>query len=110
VLQEFINEESELKDFKGGAVGLTISPDGTRFYASGAKSRSLACFDRDPVNGKLSYVATLKSPVTGNNEKRAENLGANGIAFSSDGRFLYLALEDGGTISVLERTALQPRP
>jgi 6-phosphogluconolactonase (cycloisomerase 2 family) len=109
VLQEFINEKSELKDFVGGAVGITISPDGTRFYASGAKSGSLACFDRDTVTGKLTYVTTLKSLVTGNKEERQLKLGANGVEFSSDGRFLYLALEDGAAISVLERTALSPR-
>ncbi len=107
VLQEFINNESDLKGFAGGAKGITISPDGRHFYASGAKSGSLACFDRDPVSGKLTYVSTLQGWVTGDNGKAGGTLGANGVEFSSDGKFLYLALEDGGAISVLARAALR---
>ncbi|HEY3969354.1 MAG TPA: beta-propeller fold lactonase family protein, partial [Planctomycetaceae bacterium] len=117
VLQEFINGDGELQDFKGGGVGIAISPDGTRFYASGTRSGSLACFRRDPVGGKLTYVTTLTSLETGEsgtfvdnrravgNQLMVGNLGANGVDISSDGRFLYLALEGWSAISVLEQTA-----
>ena len=92
--QEFINEESELKDFIGGANGLAISPDGTRFYASGTTSHSLACFDRDIDTGKLTYVTTLKNVMTGNQEGMSSSLGANGIDVSPDGKYVYLGARE----------------
>lgn len=108
ILQEFINEKTELKEFVGGAKGLVISPDGKRFYAAGTTSHSLACFDRDAVSGKLTYVTTLKNLITGKNEGVASSLGANGIDVSADGKYVYLALEDAGAVSVLERTMPPP--
>lgn len=106
VLQEFINGQSDLKNFSGGAVGIAISPDGTRLYAAGTKSCSLASFVRDPVSGKLTYHTTLQSLETG----VGSDLGANGIGISADGKFLYLALENGGAISVFERTVPKLKP
>lgn len=116
VLQEFINNKSDLKGFEGGAKGNIISPDGKRFYASGARSCSLACFNRDPDTGKLEYVTTLQNLVTGEGTdetlpgRPGDKLGANGIGLSSDGRFVYLALENVAAISVLEWTAPQSQP
>jgi 6-phosphogluconolactonase (cycloisomerase 2 family) len=98
VIQEFINEQGELKDFTGGNE-LAISPDEKSFYAAGTTSCSLACFRRDPATGKLTYLTTVRNEATGD----GVDLGANGIATSSDGRFLYLALENVGGISVFER-------
>lgn len=103
VLQEFLDGE-DLKNFTGGAVGLAISPNGTRLYAAGAKSRSLACFQRDPKSGKLTFLATLQSQGTG----EEADLGANGIETSSDGKFLYLALENASAISVFDLTIPKP--
>jgi hypothetical protein len=57
-----------------------------------------------------TYVTTLTSLVTGDDEQLGRNLGANGVEFSADGRSLYLPLEDGGAISVLERATPQPQP
>jgi DNA-binding beta-propeller fold protein YncE len=121
VLHEFINGDGELQDFKGGGVGIAISRDRTRFYASGNRSGSLACFRRDPVGSKLTYVTTLTSLETGEsgtfvdnrravgNQLMVGNLGANGMDISSDGGFLYLALEGWSAISVLEQTATATR-
>ncbi len=98
VLQEFINDQSDLTNFTGGNE-MCLSPDDTWLYASGTTSCSLACFRRDAQSGKLQFVTTICNEATG----AGANLGANGVACSSDGRFLYLALEDAGGISVFER-------
>jgi 6-phosphogluconolactonase (cycloisomerase 2 family) len=104
VLQEFISEQSDLKDFSG-ANELTISPDDKYFYASGTTSCSVACFRRDPASGKLQYVTTVQNEATG----VGSDLGANGLECSADGRFLYLALENAAAISIFERTS-PPQP
>jgi 6-phosphogluconolactonase (cycloisomerase 2 family) len=106
VLQEFINNESELKDFVGGGKGITISPDGTRLYASATRSGSLACFGRDPSSGKLTYLDTLQTEATGH----GLGLGAVGVEVSPDGKFLYLAVEYGPAVSVFARTGPTPMP
>jgi 6-phosphogluconolactonase (cycloisomerase 2 family) len=99
VLQEFLNDAGDLRDFTGGN-DLRLSPDGRQLYASGTTSCGLACFGRDPATGKLEYLTTLRNEATG----LGSQLGANGLACSSDNRFVYLALEDAGAISVFERT------
>jgi 6-phosphogluconolactonase (cycloisomerase 2 family) len=98
VVQEFLNEQGELTDFTGGNQ-LALSPDETMLYAAGTTSAGLACFRRDAKTGKLEFITTIRNEATG----VGDNLGANGIAISPDGRHLYLALEDAGAISVFER-------
>jgi len=105
VVQEFLNDASDLKNFTGGNE-LTISPDGLHLYASGTTSCSLASFKRDPATGKLTYFTTIQSEATG----LGADLGANGVEVSPDGRFLYLALENGSAISVFERTLPKAKP
>ena len=100
--QEFISDQGELKNLAGGN-DLVLSPDGKNLYVSGTTSCSLACFQRDPATGKLTYQTTLANEGTG----QGADLGANGIDLSPDGRFLYLALENGASISVFSRT--QPK-
>jgi 6-phosphogluconolactonase (cycloisomerase 2 family) len=97
-LQEFISDQSDLKNLTGPNE-LAISPDGKHLYASGTTSCSLACFQRDAATGKLTFVATMQDAATG----AGADLGANGVDLSPDGRFLYLALENGSAVSVFER-------
>lgn len=99
VIQEVANDKGELVDFLGGN-DVVLSPDEKSLYASGTVSGSLACFNRDPKTGKLTYISTLRNATTG----VGPELGACGIDFSPDGKFLYLALEDEGAISVFART------
>jgi len=98
LLQEFLNDASDLTNFTGGNA-LTISPDGLHLYATGTRSCSLVSFKRDPVTGKLTHFATFQNEATG----VGTGLGASGVEVSPDGRFLYLALEDGSAVSVFER-------
>ena len=106
LLQEFINDKGDLVDFVGGGKGLAISPDGKFLYVSAVRSGSLACFQRDPATGKLTFLATLHNETTGTGLA----LGAHGVDVSPDGKFLYLALEYGRAVSVFERTVLTPKP
>ncbi len=101
VLQEFISEMSDLKNFSGGN-DVIVSPDGLNVYACGTTSKSVACFDRDPKTGNLEYLTTLASDATGGEAE----LGACAMAWSPDSNFLYVTVEDDGAISIFQR----PRP
>ena len=96
--QEFVNGEGELRDFMGGNE-IMVSPDGLSVYASGTLSGSLACFQRDPTSGTLSYLTTLRDQTTGAEAK----LGVGGICIDPSGRIVYLALENDSTISIFSR-------
>ena len=103
MIQELFPGQGEFENF-AGANDLTLSPDESLFYASGTTSCSLACFRRDAVSGKLTYLATLQSEATG----AGMDLGANGLECSPDGRFLYLTVENARAISVFERAQAPP--
>jgi 6-phosphogluconolactonase (cycloisomerase 2 family) len=97
VLQEFIAEESDLKGYRI-ANEIVVTPDGTRLFASGTGSGSLACFDRDPATGRLTFRACLRSDATGAGLEK----GAVGLACSPSGNFLYVTLEDGNAVTVFD--------
>ena len=92
-----------MKGYTGGNQ-LGFSHDETKLYATGTTSSGLACFNRNAASGKLEYVTTVCNESTG----AGTNLGATGMACSADGRFLYLALNDVGAISVFERVQGEP--
>lgn len=84
-----------------GGNQLLVSHDGSRLFISGTTSGTLVSFVRNPLTGKLTLEQTLS-----HNEPEMQGLdGANGIAESSDGRFLYVTGEKAGAVSVLKRVA-----
>jgi 6-phosphogluconolactonase (cycloisomerase 2 family) len=97
-IHEFVSDKSELVDFRGGN-SATVSPDGLSVYACGTVSRSLACFQRNPATGELTFAATLRSDATG----PGGDTGPANVALSADSRFLYLTLEGDGAVSAFER-------
>jgi len=97
-VQEFLNGQGDLQEFEGGN-HLAMSPDGRNVYATATRSGTLAGFRRDPATGKLSYLETLGDGGDGGEARAA------GVAVSPDGRFVYVATEDGKAVSVFERDA-----
>lgn len=96
-VQEMLNDQGDLIGF-GGGNHLCVSPDGRNVYAAATLSKAVACFSRDPATGKLSYLETL--PDAG---EAGGDAGAAAVIVSPDGRFAYVATEDGKSISVFER-------
>lgn len=96
LVQEFLNAEGDLQNFVGGNE-LTVSADGRRVYAVASRSESVACFDRDNLSGKLTFIETIA-----NLDGRIS--GVAGIGISPDDDFIYVAAESTDTISCYHRT------
>lgn len=95
-VQEFLNGQGDLVNFEGGN-HLTLSPDGRNVYACATRSGTVANFRRDRETGKLTFLETL--PDGG----EAGAARAAGVGVSPDGRFVYVATEDGKSVSVFVR-------
>jgi 6-phosphogluconolactonase (cycloisomerase 2 family) len=96
LLQEFVGA-AELNQFQGGN-RIMVSPDGRNVYATATVSGSLACFERNPTDGRLRHIETLTDDPT-----RGDLKGAAGICCSPDGRFVYVAAEFEKTIALYKR-------
>jgi 6-phosphogluconolactonase (cycloisomerase 2 family) len=95
-LQEFRNGEGVLQDFEGGNE-IAVSPDGLNVYAVATRSGTVASFLRDPASGQLRYLETRADGGDIGGSRAA------GIGISPDGRFVYIATEDGKAITVFRR-------
>jgi DNA-binding beta-propeller fold protein YncE len=88
-LQEFLGGPGGTINFLGGN-DIWVSPDGKRVVATGANSNTLVCFTVNPATGMLNLVQTLTR-----DEKNPDLLNVpDGTAFSPDGRFLYVTMDD----------------
>ena len=92
LVEEHVNGDGELKDFKGGN-SLAVSPDGTRLYALATVSDRIAAFTREPATGKLKFQG---SQPAGDYAVP----GCPSLCFSPDGRFLYVADENANAVLV----------
>jgi DNA-binding beta-propeller fold protein YncE len=99
VIQEFHDGKDGLTDFRAGNQ-LVVSPDGRNVYAAATVSGSVACFGRDAESGKLTFLETLSD-----DGRHGSLAGAVDLVISPDGRFVYVAAEDPGALSVYRREA-----
>ena len=80
-----------------GAYGITLSPDGTQLYATGYASNTLLVFNRNGVNGTLSFVeAYSKAQIAGLE-------GVFRVTTSSDGAYVYTASYDTDSVTAFKR-------
>jgi len=83
----------------GEAHDLVLSPDGKHVYVVGFLNGTILAFTRDPANGTLTHRQTLRQGVGGVGGMG----GATAVVISSDGRYLYVASVDAGTVAVFTR-------
>lgn len=70
----------------GGAMDVTMSPDGRHLFVAGGQDDAIAIFDRDSENGRLSFVeAIVRDPNSG--EPKLDN--PSSVLVSPDGSTVF---------------------
>jgi len=85
----------------GEAHDLVLSPDDEHLYVVGFLNGTILAFSRDPATGKLTHRQTLRHGVGGVGGMG----GATAVVISRDGKHLYVASVDAGTVAVFARDA-----
>ncbi len=82
-------------------VSSLVSPDGADVFLVSSLNSSISVFRRDSQSGDLTFLERHRHGVDG-----IEGLqGARSAAISADGRHLYVAASDSGTLALFERSS-----
>src|SRR3989441_1989079 len=84
-----------------GARAVTLSPDGANLYVAGATDDALAVFSRDAATGRLTFVEAQHDGAGGVNGLN----GANAVATSPDGTYVYVTGSVDAALAVFQRDA-----
>ena len=82
-----------------GCVAVAISPDGKHVYTAAQNESEIGLFSRNAASGKLTFESVVKDgggPVDGIS-------GANALAITSDGKFLYATGLFDDAVAVFKR-------
>ena len=80
-------------------INVKVSPDGRHVLVTSYADNAITWFNRNNNNGNLTYAGSLSnSSVAGD-----VLLGASGISISKDGKSVYIASSDGGSVEVFRR-------
>ena len=85
-----------------GASAVTVSPDGLHVYVASYVDDSVVAFSRNADTGALTWLERKhngEGKVTGLN-------GAEAIALSPDGKFIYVAATNSDAVAVFARDAV----
>jgi 6-phosphogluconolactonase (cycloisomerase 2 family) len=82
-----------------GPTAAAFSPDGKSAYVTGHDGNALVVFSRDTNTGQLTFVQSVANGVAG-----VSGLGgANAVAVSADGKFVFAGGAADGTLAVFGR-------
>lgn len=83
-----------------GAEDMAISADNEHVYIAGNDDDALGVFLRDPIDGSLEFVESIKDGVNGINTLN----GVNGVSVSPDGKSVYVTAFWEHTVTVFKRS------
>jgi len=95
------------KEFVAGVVGVggpslvAVSPDGKNVCVAGSSDSAVAVFSRDATTGSLGFVEAQIEGMAGVDGISS----AYGLAFSPDGRYVYVSSPTQSTIALFSRAA-----
>jgi predicted outer membrane repeat protein len=84
-----------------GVFRVTVSPDGVHVYTASWDSDSLTVFQRNPVDGRLTHLATYTDGVSGVDGLDA----ATSVALSPDSQHVFATAYNDDAVTVFERDA-----
>src|SRR5436305_6901339 len=84
-----------------GAHAVVLSPDGAHVYVASSVADAVVVFSRDAASGALSFVETKHDGAGGVNGLN----GANAVAISPDGTYVYVTGTVDGALAVFQRDA-----
>lgn len=83
----------------GGPRFTLVSPDGRHVYVAGENENSIAVFERNRIDGTLTFLEAVFDGVDG-----VEGLsGANALAITPNGRYLYCGAAFGSAVAAFRR-------
>ena len=80
-------------------VSVKVSPDGRQVLVTSYANNAVTWFNRNSNNGNLTYAGSLTSDEIATDVL----LGASGLSISKDGKNVYVASSDGGSVEVFGR-------
>lgn len=87
---------------------VAVSPDGTTVYVTSLQDAAISIFERDPANGRLTYVGCVEDENPGYTACDTSSPGLNGatrIAISPDGTSVYVTGVYSDAVVHLRRNA-----
>lgn len=97
-------QKNEVAGVQGlnGAFDVFVSPDGRHVYAAGSSDHTVVAFNRNTVDGTLTYLDTYWDNTDGIFGLE----GAYAIDMPSDGNHVYIAAPDANAVVVFRRNVL----
>ncbi len=80
-------------------VKVKVSPDGRQVLVTSYADNAITWFNRNNSNGRLTYAGSRSDEDIPNDVL----LGASGLSISKDGKNVYVASSDGGSVEVFRR-------
>lgn len=103
LIQEFVDNQESLRDYQIGNQ-MAIAPGGLSLYVCAKLHGTVACLQRHPDTGRLSFASPAEDEAAGRLRW------PSGLAISPDGKFVYATSELDDDVVVFRRAPAKAPP